>query len=354
MDKDGRFADDVANPQGILGAMEQYGLDITRVERLKKGHNNEHFVVQADGRPYVLRRYRQSSWGAGRRVRTTQSIQYEHDVLEHAAGRGIPCVPALRNRGGDTISHQDGGLYALFEFRDGQTYVKDASAGVEAARLLAKFHRAMADFGPRQRPHRGYRPRLGDWFGECESLGQAGEILEWATTLQGQTDTQRYIGEHAAVMQDALRILHEEVPGWLYADRQPVVNHGDYYYANLGWSGGQIVTVYDFDECVLDHPMLDVSLLAFMYASGGKPQMDFDVVAPIIAAYRQGNELSPPEVSLLPYFVAAHMLHIAIAIAGVVRARPDGDKRWLLGVHVELVGYLMGNRRELSQRLGQL
>jgi Ser/Thr protein kinase RdoA (MazF antagonist) len=356
MNIDDRIAADIKDGQAVLAALDQYGLEVSKVSRLPKGHSNDHFIVEAGPGTHVLRRYAQPGQrGWNRRVRSAASVQYEHDVLAFAHARGIPCLPAVPNRDGRTVTEHDGRLYALFPFLDAQTYVDDVDAGVKAARLLAVFHRVMGEFAPpSQRPHRGFRPFLKDWFHDCEEgLGRADEILRWALTLDAQTPTQRYMAEHAAALMAALDALGQ-FPAELYAQRPAVVNHGDYYYANLGCRDGQIVAVYDLDDCVLDHPMLDLSLLAFMFASHGKPSMDLDVADAVIAAYRRGNDLSAGAVATLPFFVIAHMLHIAICLYGVVRSKPQADAQWLTAIHVELVLWLMQNRCDLSDHFGRL
>jgi hypothetical protein len=51
------MADEAQMVEEVRPVLEHYSLGLAEVARLKKGHNNRHFTVDADGKRYVLRCY---------------------------------------------------------------------------------------------------------------------------------------------------------------------------------------------------------------------------------------------------------------------------------------------------------
>ena len=339
------------NSLALTNVLHRYPLSGCEIAPLQKGHSNSQYRVRADQGHFVLRRYAHpGDCGWNRKIRSRQSILYEHEVLRYAASHGIPCVPPIFDKTGDTVVEANDRFHAAFPYVEGETYRREYSIGLQAAALLGRFHRIMRDSPVRsQRPHRGMKCLIESWFNTCEyGLSEPEQLVGWARTLKPQTDTQRYLAGSVDYVEEALRVLRHECPQCAVDASAVVVNHGDYYYANIGCRNDAIAVLYDFDDCSLDHPMLDLSHLVWRFSGDAGRRVDPGRARELVQAYRRENDISINDLTTFPFFLIANFLHIVLGLYGIVHLRPEPDLQWLTAVHMEIVKWHLVFREPMT------
>ena len=112
-------------------------MDGARTEVLAGGYSNESLRVDARAGRFVVRRY-------GRLHVTRAAIAFEHAVVAHAAKQLREVVAPLRDTAGRTIvTAPGGGSAAVLPYVEGETGRRDLATACAAARVLARFHRAV-------------------------------------------------------------------------------------------------------------------------------------------------------------------------------------------------------------------
>ncbi len=137
--------------------------------------------VDARAGRFVVRRY-------GRLHVTRAAVAFEHAIAAHAAERMREIVAPLRDAEGSTIAlAPDGGMAAVFPYVEGETGRSDLAAGRAAARVLARFHRAMHDVhvagGMRSTRFLGILPWLVQRFNRFASDPLVGRALDWSALV---------------------------------------------------------------------------------------------------------------------------------------------------------------------------
>ncbi len=341
----------------VTNVLEHYDMECIDSERLKKGHSNSKFLVKTRDGLYLLRKYsKPGDVRFSRKFRNVDTVAYEHFVLEYAASQGFPCVAPLPNSQGQTITEHNEYLFALFPFIDGETRVSTMKVGLQSARLLGKFHRLMANFPiANQRPFWGYKTRIAQWFHQNEvGIGTADEIMEWCKHLEPTTETEEYISANAIVLEEALNALAQEFPADAYDQFPVVVNHGDYYQANIGVVDGQVNVVYDFDDCTKELRMYDLAKIVGYHAGDCGKKIDFEKARELVGAYRQESEISGRELALFPYMLFAEKVHLLLGVFGVVRSNPEYNPLGVMQMMLEPLKWLVNNRAELSGQFARI
>ena len=117
----------------VLSAYElRHPLLITRVEASTR---NDNFLVHtANQARFVLRR--------NRRVADEARVRFQLRFQQHLLDSGFPTSRIMTSASGDTlVTDDDGGLWALFTYIEGDEYDFSRVVQVEeAARRLAQFH----------------------------------------------------------------------------------------------------------------------------------------------------------------------------------------------------------------------
>lgn len=334
----------------------KYGLEATGIEPFLKGHTNTQFIIKTQHGKFFLRRYskpQESGWN--RIVRTEETILFEHDVLRYASDHGIPCIPPIKNNEGNTLTKVGDRFYALFPFVEADEYAPPTSEkGIRAAKLLAEYHEVMKNYPiTRQRPNWGYAGKLAEWFHHNElDIGNVDEILDWIHTLKPDNETFDYLRQEAGNITDMVKMLREECPEDAYKKYPILVNHGDYIANNIGVKGKGLV-LFDFDFCVRDLRIYDLSIL-ITYTAGeehtGK-NVDPQVARNIVQSYREMADMSAEELSLAPYMAIAYRLHIFLGNLGILKSTLNTGRLTLLQRNVDSICGMMERRQEMRDFL---
>lgn len=151
-----------------------------------------------------------------------------------AAARAVPeAVAPLPRADGSTVVMVAGRPITVWPLIEGQwAATEDPVQFAEAARLLARVHRALVDHRPRPRPKRS--------FLEIGLDGTPPAELP-------DTELDRWLAEFT-----------------LTARAQPL--HGDYYHGNLLSRDGHVTAVLDWDEALIGPPELELASAALEFA----------------------------------------------------------------------------------------
>ena len=203
------------------------------------GTVNRTVLVETENSSYALRAYRRPDHAR---------VEWEHAAISWAATRGIPVCRPLPLPGGETVSDQDGRLFALFPFAAGhQVQRADLENGQVAAagRCLARIHLAFADFPIAQARHKPFS------FDTAATLGSLARLEAAIMGHAGQMDAERVALRHLAGRRQWLQgaaSLDEPTQGRFAALPSQVV-HGDFQETNLFFEGADVSAVIDWDQC---------------------------------------------------------------------------------------------------------
>jgi Ser/Thr protein kinase RdoA (MazF antagonist) len=224
----------------------------------------------------------------GRLHVTRGAVAFEHAVMAHAAARMPEVAAPLRDADGRTIvTAPGGGMAAAFPFVEGTTGRTDLATACAAARVLARFHRAMRDVhvagGMRTTRFLGILPWLRERFGRFAADPLVARKLDWSALVTAVSAAAVHAAAHAA-----------ELPH--------VVVHGDPNPGNaVSGEPGEVRALLDFDFAHETERIYDVGTLVdeFARAHDDAP-LDLARVAPLLDAYAAEAPLAAAERELLP------------------------------------------------------
>jgi Ser/Thr protein kinase RdoA (MazF antagonist) len=237
--------------------------------------------VDAGSGRFVVRRY-------GRLHVTAGEIVFEHAVASHAAARMAEVVAPLRDGEGRTLaSAPGGGFAAVFPFIDGETGRRDAATGRAAARMLARFHRAVRDVhvasGMRSIRFAGSLSALRERFVRLAADPLVGRSLDWSALVAATT---------AATARTAA--LAGALPH--------VIVHGDANPENVVTvRAGDVRGLIDFDFAHETERVYDLGTLLDEFGrEHDDAPLDVARVAELVAAYAGAAPLASAERDLIP------------------------------------------------------
>jgi Ser/Thr protein kinase RdoA (MazF antagonist) len=239
--------------------------------------------VRVDARAgrFVVRRY-------GRLHVTRNAIAFEHAVMAHAAARMPEVAAPLRDAEGRTIATAPGGgLAAVFPFVEGTAGRTDLATACAAARVLARFHRAMHDVhvagGMRTTRFLGILPWLRERFGRFAADPLVARKIDWSALITVTSAAAAHAAARAA-----------ELPH--------VVVHGDPNPGNVvSGEPGEVRALIDFDFAHETERVYDVGTLVDEFArEHDDAPLDLARVAPLLDAYAAEAPLAPAERDMVP------------------------------------------------------
>ena len=285
-----------------------------RVVVLEGGYSNESLRVDArDGR-FVVRRY-------GRLHVTRAAIAFEHAVVAHAAEQLREVVAPLRDSGGRTIvTPPGGGSAAVFPYIEGVAGRRDLATACAAARVLARFHRAVRDVAPSTSSGQAFAGGMRSarfvgmfaWLRERFTRFAADPLvarkLDWDALVAATT------AATARVAPRANALPH-------------VVVHGDPNPGNVvSVQAGEVSGLIDFDFTHETERVYDVGALLDEFArENDDGPLILGRVAPLLAAYAQEAPLAPEERELVPEAMLRRVATLAWYVVARHGERVPGD-----------------------------
>jgi Ser/Thr protein kinase RdoA (MazF antagonist) len=296
------------NAEDALTLAERFGIDVrgAAVSSLAGGYSNESMRIDASSGSYVARRY-------GRLHVSRGAIAFEHVVIAHAARSMDEIVAPLRDAGGETIVvPASGGLASVSPFVAGETGRRDLATACAAARVLARFHRAVRDVhvasGLRTARFLGTLPWLRERFLRNAADSLVARKLDWTALVTATTAAAARVAPRAA-----------ELPS--------VIVHGDPNPDNVvAVEPGVVRGLIDFDFVHETERIYDVAALIDEFArTDDDAALDLARVRPLVAAYAEEAPLSATERATLPDALLRHAATLAWYVATRHGERTPGD-----------------------------
>jgi Ser/Thr protein kinase RdoA (MazF antagonist) len=241
------------------------------------------------------------------------AILFEHAIAAHAAMQMSEVVAPLRAAAGDTIvAAPDGGLAAVFPYVDGVTGRTDIATGRAAARVLARFHRAMHDVhvagGMRSTRFLGVLPWLRERFTRFAADPLTARALDWSALVAATTAATARVAPRAGALPH-------------------VVVHGDPNPGNVVTvEPGDVRGLIDLDFAHETERVYDLGAFLDEFArDGDDAPLDAARIGPLIAAYAEEAPISPDERALVPEAMVRHAAMLVWYVATRHGERVPGD-----------------------------
>jgi Ser/Thr protein kinase RdoA (MazF antagonist) len=254
-----------APPSELLPVLEAFGLGAPREVRPLGGTGTRKWdVATARGRFVV--RLRAAEFADG------DATRFQHEVLRRLERAGFPVPAPLTAQSGATWFAQDGNVYEVLSWIEGEPFSESDSAAVEnLGILLARMHRLFTDNPPRMK-NNGSREDHPDlmrpYLARLRSLVHDDRQERELTDLGRQLD-------HVATKLDA----------GLYASLPRSVIHGDVHRGNLRFRQARVAAIYDFDYLNVQARARDLSDGLISFASRRGEPFDPDVIHSLVQPF---------------------------------------------------------------------
>lgn len=193
-------------------------------------------------------------------------VAFCHAIQLHLAERQFP-LPHLigTRRHNNSMLQWEGRVYELFEYIKGTGYDGSLEATHDSGRVLALFHKLLAEYEPEHESARGTYHNARGVFGALEQLpAKLREKYPDADTGGRVTKLAEFL--HASYRQAAERVEQLGLAQW----PQQIV-HSDWHPGNMLFRGSRVVAVIDYDSARLAQRVIDVAngALQFSITSAG-------------------------------------------------------------------------------------
>lgn len=303
--------------------------ELTGVHMLERGCVNVSYEIQTrkgnETTLYFLRQYK-------RGIRE-EEVRFEHSLVSHLAKKGFTLsADIIPTRDGTTyVRHIDehdeeqGEMYfAVFEYLHGEDkYTWDNPACTEgelaeAARVLARYHRAVHDL-----KHLGtrYEARIINLLPTI-----SGNLMKYAKRA-GCTKFDAYYLKNLDHILNVIQTAQDLINPEEYRSLPQLAIHCDYHPGNLKFRDERVVGVFDFDWSKIDARCFDVALAVTYACTTWEGKEDGDLLprraALFLSSYQQeaaaGREgpgapgpgpLTEKEAGFLPNMIRASNLYV--------------------------------------------
>ncbi|MFW6180196.1 MAG: phosphotransferase [Spirochaetota bacterium] len=260
---------------------EHYDIgELAGVRVLERGYVNVSYEIQTSKggktRRYFLRQYK-------RGIRE-EEVRFEHSLVRHLARKGFTLSADLipTKTGGTYVRHleeQDGEqeevYFAVFEYLPGEDrYTWDNPACTEtelaeAARVLARYHRAVHDLEPRSTRYEAGIVNLLPTI--------SGNLMKYAKRA-GCTKFDAYYLKNLDHILQVIQAARDRIDPEEYRTLPQVAIHCDYHPGNLKFQDHRVVGVFDFDWSKIDARCFDVALAVVYACTTWEGKEDGDLV----------------------------------------------------------------------------
>ena len=278
---------------------------------------------------YFLRR-------RGTRTSGEVRLTFDHGLRAHLVAQGVPTVAALRTTAGQVWLRQPEGVYELYPFVTGRPFDPEQPGElISAARALARFHQAAAQYRPAGPPEpiaqyttlgfsAATSDRLDDPRLQRENLLA---LRSLATSPDEEALVDRFLTRADTQQRSYAGAAYAPLVGWII--------HGDYTPANLLFSAsGEVVGIFDLDWAMPGARCRDVADGLYFFATLPRridpadiwsltdaAQFDPDRCAAFLRAYQEISPLAPAEIDALPRAFAGRW--ISMRLEGMAKVPPE-------------------------------
>ncbi|MEX0774249.1 MAG: phosphotransferase [Phycisphaeraceae bacterium] len=236
---------------GIIETIKEYPRGSRKAPKL---------LLRSDSGVYLLKR-------RARGKDDPFKVAFCHGIQLHLASRQFP-LPHLigTKRDNNSMLQLHGTIYELFEYIKGAGYDNSLEATQDAGKILALFHKLLADYQPEYEPAQGSYHAGRAIAASMENI--PGTLLR-RDPRYGEHEPQ--IKEtvqfmHAAYNEAAIRANEIGLPDWPMQ-----IVHSDWHPGNMLFRGPRVVAVIDYDSARIQQRILDAAngALQFSILGGG-------------------------------------------------------------------------------------
>ena len=347
--------DDRADPYAVLS---EYDLGTVYKVSGAGGTAGRTWKVTASSGDYFLRL-------RGVRTSTEERLRFDHGLREHLVARGVPTASAVQTKEEDRWVHRHGRVYELYPFVAGRPFRPDSEQEiVHAARVLAAFHKAAADYRPpsprkeaiAQYTTLGFSDEVSDRMDDprLQKMNML-EVRKLAATVDDQRLVDRCIVRVEHLMHTYAGAVYDRLTGWIV--------HGDYTPANLLFSEeGEVVGIFDLDWALPGARCRDVADGLYFFATQPREivssdiwsltdaaDFDLDRCALFLKTYQTVAPLAFHEVEAIPSAFAGRWF--SIRLEGMAKVPKDERFRFFSREVVKPLRWLDEHWTDLRKRL---
>jgi Ser/Thr protein kinase RdoA (MazF antagonist) len=309
------------NSPNLSTVLSEYDLGTVYEVAAAGGTAGKTWKIKASSGEYFLRL-------RGVRTSTETRLLFDHGLREHLIARGVPTASVVPTRTGGKWVHKDGRVYELYPFVLGRSFRPDNEHEItNAARALAKFHKASADYKPPSEQQEAIAQYTTLGFSDAVSYRMDDPQLQVTNMLgvrdlAGTDQDKRLVDRCIARVQRSIRVYagaaYDQLTGWII--------HGDYTPANLLFSEeGQVVGIFDFDWAVPGARCRDVADGLYFFATEPREidssniwsltdaaDSDLGRYLAFLNAYQSIAPLTPHEIEAIPCAFAGRWFSIRL------------------------------------------
>lgn len=266
------------------------------------GLTNENFFVDTDLGQFFLRRRNPAI--------PPDSIDFELCLIDYLFANGFPTAPIIRTSDGAFRVELNGRYWEMYRRLPGERFnVERLDQVRSAARLLARFHKAAADYP--------FRPsRIVD---RNIDLSKAQKVIDqfedeakrslWLIGMVVAPMLAEFFRSQADVVVDCIKPI---------ADQPKTLIHGDFQPSNILFKGNEAVTLLDFGETALFYRAYDVAKALLRFSTlkpdyhsqmDMEPFMDLVRAMAFLEAYQSELPLSETELLAMPALLRGTYLY---------------------------------------------
>lgn len=280
------------------------------VRQFEGGQSNPTFLLEADGRRYVLRKK-----PPGKLLPMAHMVEREYRVMKALEGSAVPVPEMILLEEDESVI---GTPFFVMEYVRGRVFPDPSFPGVDArerralfaemARVMAALHavdyraRGLEDFG---KPGNYFARQIGRWTKQYEAsktepLAPMDRLIEW-------------------------------LPSHIPDDDTTAIAHGDYRPHNLLFhpTEPRVVAVLDWELSTLGHPMADVAYNCIPYHAGPLADLASDRQSGVPAEDEYVAEYcrfaGRDRIDGWAFYVAFSLFRLASISQGVYKRGLDGN-----------------------------
>ncbi len=256
----------IAAPPGELPAVfEAFGLGVPDEVRPLGGTGTRKWDVATAGGRFVVR-LRAAEFA------DLDATRFQHEVLRRLDQAGFPVPAPLIGKSGTSWFAQDGRVYEVLSWIEGEPFVESDAAAVEnLGILLARMHRLFAD-NPPPAKKAGLREDHPDLMRPY--LARLRPLARDARQSRELAEVGRQLDDVAA-----------KLDAGLYASLPHSLIHGDVHRGNLRFRQSRVAAMYDFDYLDVQARARDLSDGLISFASRRGDPFDPDVIHSLVQPF---------------------------------------------------------------------
>lgn len=320
-------------------ALAAYDLGLLKSVRPLPVAKNEHHEITTSRGQYVLRRSRPE--------KTIEALRFEHELMEHLRGRGLPVPEIVPPVDGAPCAVVDGRLHRVTAFVSGSPpRAGDLGQVREVAGALAVYHQAVEAFWPTMPCPEG----LSLEEGLRERVAAAAVVANVPRCIRGMYSDAIKEGKATLARMAAV-----------YSKLPRRIIHGGCRRTSFLFAGGGLCGMLDFDSARIEARALDLAVALHDFAridarAAPAPRteaLDLDIVAAFVEAYRAAGPLSRAELDALPLLLEGMWLKRLLGACTWLcgRGAPSREAVAALELETARLRWLRGHGEELRAAL---